>query len=211
MANNKQSNRYKIFVTCIILCVLCFIAYYFFNTEICTETNANSCTFETTAVGAYFLTTFLAQLGNAGLVFSLLWYFGAPALKKMIVDRRDNLEKEIRESAKLKQEAETICADAELKRERLDDEVKQMSRSYREAAENECRQIAENADLTAERLRKDALTSFELQSNVAKSAFEKELMVEAIERARVEITNKLASDPAMRNKLIEQSIASLEL
>lgn len=211
MADNKK-NRKNIFIACIVLCILCFIAYYFFSAKICgLESSSAACMFDASPEVTFLLTSFLAGLGNSGLVFSLLWYFGAPALSKMVADRKENLEREIRESAKLKQEAETVCSDAEMKIERLDEEVKQMEKSYQESTEAECRQIAENAVITAERLRKDAEVAFELQSNVAKSAFEKEVMVEAIERARAEITKKIASDAALRNKLIEQGIASLEL
>ena len=209
MADNK-SKRKNIFIACIVLCVLCFIAYYFFNANICHE-GESACLFETTPVGTYFLTTFLAQLGNAGLVFSLLWYFGAPAVKKIIKDRRDNLEREIRESARLKQEAETVCNDAEQKMDRLEGEVKELTKSYSEAADIECKQIAENAVAAAERIKQDAESSFELQSNVARSAFEKELMAKAIEQARNEIAAKIAGDNNLKNKLIDQSIASLEL
>ena len=53
--------------------------------------------------------------------------------------------------------------------------------------------------------------SFEHQANVARRAFEGEVMAKSIERAREDIAKKIANDPALRDALIERSIDSFEL
>lgn len=206
--NAKSKKRLHIAIVLACLCVVCFVVYYVFSSMIdgCGASTAGICSAE----AKYFGTTFVGQLGNAGLVFTLLWYFGAPIVQKAVAERQANLERDIRESMKKKEEAESEYDKAEQKMQVLSSEIKKMTRGYEESTARECAQIAENAQATAERLRKDAETSFELQSNVAKSAFEKELMKEAIDRAGIAIKEKLASDRSMRDKLIEQSIASLD-
>lgn len=211
MSKKEDETKGKRIRTAIVLCCLCavcFIVFYVVSAYIegCGTSVEGLCS----PGGKYLGTTFIGQLGNAGLVFTLLWYFGAPLIQKMVSDRQANLEHDIRESEKRKQEAEIEYEKAEQKMLVLSSEIKKMTRGYHETTERECSQIAENAAQTAERLRKDAETSFELQSNVAKSAFEKELMSEAIDRAAEGIKQKLSSDRSMRDKLIEQSIASLE-
>lgn len=159
----------------------------------------------------FFIMTLAPQIGNSGIVFTLLWWFGAPVLKKMLVDRKATIEREIRESKAQKERAEAIEAEVMEKTSHLEEEKIQIAESYREAAKAERERIAEDAQKTAERLKKDAEVSFELQANVAKRAFENEVMVQAIEKARTDITNRLKTDSALRDKLIEQSIASLEI
>ena len=207
-AVHKAKKRKQIAIILAGLCVVCFVVYYWFSSMIgdCGAATEGICSAE----AKYFGTTFVGQLGNAGLVFTLLWFFGAPMVQKMVADRQANLERDIRESTKKKEAAEIEYEKAEKKMQVLSSEIKKMTRGYEETTARECAQIAENAQATAERLRKDAETSFELQSNVAKSAFEKELMKEAIDRAGNAIKQKLASDRSMRDKLIEQSIASLD-
>ena len=205
-AASKKRKQIAIVLAC--LCVVCFVVYYVFSSIIgnCGAATEGICSPE----AKYFGTTFVGQLGNAGLVFTLLWYFGAPIVQKMIADRQADLERDIRESTKKKEAAELEYEKAEKKMQVLSSEIKKMTRGYEETTARECAQIAESAQATAERLRKDAETSFELQSNVAKTAFEKELMKEAIDRAGNAIKQKLASDRSMRDRLIEQSIASLD-
>ena len=204
---NKQAteenngSRKVILYICIAIIIAAFAIYFMFKGT-CDGTNLRH---------DFLIMTIAPQVGNAGVVFTLLWWFGAPALKKMLVERKATIEREIRESKAQKERAEALEAEVSEKTSHLEEEKKQIAESYREAAKAERERIAEDAQKTAERLKKDAEVSFELQANVAKRAFENEVMVQAIEKARVDITNRLKTDSALRDKLIEQSIASLEI
>lgn len=203
---NKQTTennggRKVILYLCIAVIIAAFAVYFIFK---------GSCDGHDPAHD-FLIMTIAPQVGNAGIVFTLLWWFGAPALKQMLKDRKDGIEREITESRVQKERAEATVAEVSEKTSHLSEEKAQIAESYREAAKTESERIAEDARRTAERLKKDAEVSFELQANVAKRAFENEVMVQAIEKARQDITNRLKSDSALRDRLIDQSIASLEI
>lgn len=132
-------------------------------------------------------------------------------LSKMVKDRKMSVEEKVFENGKQKEAAIMQYAEVEAKMKTLKSENASMQRSYREATEVERQRIAEEAKLQAERLRNDAEVAFELQSNVARRKFENEVMTEAVEKAREEIKLRLAKDSSLRDRLIDQSIATLQL
>lgn len=201
MDKKTNKGRFTALIVCVLLIVVFFGLHYALK---------GSCT-GADAIHDYFIMTFLPQLGNAGILFTLLWWFGAPILSNMIKSRKEKIEHDIDESAALKQAAEQKMSDIEAKQSSLADEKKKLEKSYRESAENERKTIAENAKVQASRLREDANIAFELQSNVALQAFKEDIRDRAIERAREDIARRVASDASLRDKLIEQSIASLEI
>ena len=201
MAEENNNRRKNIAVVCVVLSFCCFIAHYVMVGGV-------------EAMGAgqrYFVETFLPQLGNSGLVFTLLWYFGWPALASMISDRKKRIEHDIDESGRQKANAEQLYEEAMQKTANLPEEKAQIRKSYEASAKAECEQIREEAQLQAERMVADANDSFELQASLARRNFERDLMNKAIEKAREDITKRLASDVGLRDKLIDQSIAALDL
>lgn len=202
MAEKNDAKRKVILRICIAIIVILYVVYWVFR---------GGCAEEPTTIKDYLLTQFVPQLGNSMLVFTLLWWFGAPMLKKMVSDRKDTIEREIQESTRVKEKAEEVCADVEVKMSKLSSEVEKITTGYKEVTISDCDRIAKEAEHTAENLRKDAQVSFELQAGVAQRAFENEIMNKAIEKARDEISRKLSADSALRDRLIDQSIASLEI
>lgn len=210
--DKPEKKRKTIAIVCVVLSCLCFVMHYVMLKGTCdaeAEMIYAYC-LEGTAAN-YWVETFLVQLGNAGLVFTLLWYFGWPMLQNMVADRKHKIERDIEESNRLKEEAERTYDEVMDKTANLSEETTLIRRSYETSAQAESAKIVEDAKLQAERMISDANASFELQANVTKRNFEHEVVTEAIDKARHEISRRLASDPALRDKLIDQSIAALEL
>ena len=201
MAEVKMNKRQITAIVCVVLSLCCFVAHYLLMYVLV----------DMSAEVRFFVETFLPQLGNSGLVFTLLWYFGAPALSKMIEDRKKQIEHDIEECGKQKETAKRVYDEAMSKSANIAEEKKQIRNSYEASAEAEHKKIREEAELQATRMVADANASFELQASLARRNFEHELMNKAIEKARAEIVGRLASDSSLRDKLIDQSIATLDL
>lgn len=201
MAEENNHRRRNIAIVCVALSICCFVAHYAMVGGV-----------EAMSAGQrYFVETFLPQLGNSGLVFTLLWYFGAPALSSMVADRKKRIEHDIDESGRQKANAEQIYEEVMRKTAGLSEEKAQIRKSYEASAKAECEQIREDAQLQAQRMVADANDSFELQASLARRNFERDLMNKAIEKAREDISKRLAADVSLRDKLIDQSIATLDL
>ena len=82
---------------------------------------------------------------------------------------------------------------------------------YAKALESERERITEETGRQAQRIEQDAEVVFELQSQVATRQFERDVMTQALDKARTEIVEKLSSDPGLRDRLIDRGIASLDL
>ncbi len=200
----RQGRRKIIFVVCLIIAVAFFVAHYVL---------VGTCAPGDEAFTAhdYLIKKLLPQLGNSCLVFSLLWFFGWPMLQKMVSDRKLEIEHDIDESTRLKAAAEASMTEVNDKLSNLNAEKNRMVARYAETTQAESERIKEEANQTAARLAHDADVAFELQANYARHAFEIEVVNKAVDKARTEIINRLASDSGLRDKLIDDSIASLEL
>ena len=192
----------------VILVTLCVAMALAFGVHYMNEAGA-ICDGECAGSASYFLKTFAPQLGNTLIVFTLLWWFGAPAVSKYLEARKSRIERDIEECGRIKAQASERAEKAEQMLSELGDEKRKMRQSYETATAQECKRIEEDAVSQGERLKRDAETSFELQT--ARRRFEREVVDASIERARKEIEARLAQDASLRDKLIERSIASFEL
>ena len=208
----KNDGRKTIAIVCACLSIACFVVHYVLLKGTC-DPDAGQ-VYEYCVKGSaanYWVETFIVQLGNAGLVFTLLWYFGWPMLQNMIADRKVSIERDITASRDIKDAAEATYKEAMKKSENLSEEKVTIRKSYEASAASESVRIVEEAKAQAERMKADADAAFELQASVTKRHFEQQVMDDALAKARDEIARRLASDGALRDKLIEQSIATLEL
>jgi len=197
----KKGSRKPALLVCIVLILACFVMHYVLKSS-CTGADP---------VHDYFILSFLPQVGNSGILFTLLWWFGAPMVADMLRDRKKSIEKDIEESAKQKEAAEERCEAVRRKQDSLGGEMHRLEKSYQDAAAEESKRVAEDARKEAARIRRDAETAFELQSAQSLRIFEDEIRDRAIERASAEIRARLENDAALRDRLIDQSIASLEI
>lgn len=204
--NATGSRRKTIFIVCIVIAVIIFGAHY-----VLSAMGYCSAGDEAFTAQDYFIKKFLPQLGNATLVFSLLWYFGWPMLETMVSDRKKEIERDIDESGRLKAAAEASMAEVDEKLSNLSAEKDRMIERYAETTRAESERIRVEAERSAERLSHDADVAFELHAHHTRHSFELEVINCAVDKARNDIINRLAQDSALRDKLIDDSIASLEL
>lgn len=199
-------NRKPALIISIIVICLCFAAHYvwtYYGKEVYLTSYMED------AYLNYFLETFIVQCGNFGIVATILWWFGGPMLEKMVADRKKRIEHDIDESGRVKAEAEKVYAEVSEKMAVLEEEKQEMAEQFAKLTEEECARIKEDAKKTAMRIEEDARSSFELQASVAQRAFENEVLNQALESAREEIVHRVQNDPSLRDRLIEQGIASL--
>lgn len=163
------------------------------------------------AVSDYLLFVWLPTLGNVLIVAMLIIWFGGPAITDMLKARKETIEKSIDEAAHVKMEAEVKYREAETNMDNLGSELKELRDSYAKALESERERITEETARQAQRIEQDAEVVFELQSQVATRQFERDVMTQALDKARTEIVEKLSSDPGLRDRLIDRGIASLDL
>ena len=162
-------------------------------------------------VSDYLLFVWLPTLGNVLIVAMLIIWFGGPAITDMLKARKETIEKSIDEAAHVKMEAEVKYREAETNMDNLGSELKDLRDSYAMALESERERITEETARQAQRIEQDAEVVFELQSQVATRQFERDVMTQALDKARTEIVEKLSSDPGLRDRLIDRGIASLDL
>lgn len=162
-------------------------------------------------VSNYLLFVWLPTVGNILIVAFLIIWFGGPMISGMLKERKETIEKSIDEAAHVKLEAEHQYQEAETNLENLDGELREMRASYARSIEAEKARILEETARQEKRIESDAEVVFELQTNVATRAFEREVMSSALDRARDEIVQKLASDASLRDRLIDQGIAGLNV
>jgi len=201
--NGKQAVWPFVLIGIIVLCFIPWImdraGYELMNVDM------------TNPVMKYLILTWLPTVGNILIVALLLVWFGAPMVSNMLVDRKAEIEKSIDEAAHVKFEAQTKYQDAEEKLDRLDEEVESLKTSYARTLEEEKERIAEETARQEARIEADANAVFELRAAVAQRAFEREVMASALEKARVEIIEKVNADASLRDRLIDQGIASLRI
>lgn len=162
-------------------------------------------------VSDYLLFVWLPTLGNVLIVAMLIIWFGGPAISDKLKARKETIEKSIADAAHVKMEAEVKYREAETNMDNLGEELKELRESYAKALEEERVRITEETARQEKRIEDDADVVFELQSQVATRLFEREVMTQALDKARMEIVEKLSSDPGLRDRLIDRGIATLDL
>ena len=96
----------------VILVTLCVAMALAFGVHYMNEAGA-ICDGECAGAASYFLKTFAPQLGNTLIVFTLLWWFGAPAVSKYLEARKSRIERDIEECGRIKAQASERAEKAE--------------------------------------------------------------------------------------------------
>lgn len=202
----EKTSRKAILITLLAFIVVVYVAYFVLRH--CVEIPAEVLS---PAQHEFWICTFLPQVGNAGLLFTLLWWFGWPMLDEMLVSRKSRLEHDIEESRKIKEAALDASAKADVLLSELDAEKARMRASYEQATAEECARIKAEGQETAERMARDAEVAFKLQENLTRKSFEQEVMRKSMAQARESVITRLSQDALLRDKLIDQSIANFEI
>jgi F-type H+-transporting ATPase subunit b len=154
------------------------------------------------------LMAFVWEAGNLLLLLGVLFYLGRKPVLNYLSERRQRIQDNLANSERLLKEAEARLAEWKDRAARLDDEVEELRRMASERAEQEKAQILEDARVTAERIKRDAVSGVDREVERAKQA----LRDEAADLS-VELAGKLLQDQVTdgdRDRLVDEFVAEIE-
>jgi F-type H+-transporting ATPase subunit b len=150
---------------------------------------------------------FSAALLNFGVLLFLVGKYGAPAIRKMTADRHDEVAKQLDESTKLRDAAKAKLDEYTTKVSQLDAEIAKLVEGIRAEAEHDKQRILAEAQLRAERMKKEAEQTIAAEIGRVRLQLEREATLSAIAAAEKLLTEKTTE--ADHRKLNEQFIGAL--
>lgn len=93
---------------------------------------------------------------NFGIYCFIMQRFAWPLVKEYLQDRHDGVVNALEAAARAKQEAETLKSEFELRMKSLEDEAARAQEEILELAQNEAKKMLEQAEKTADHIRRDA-------------------------------------------------------
>lgn len=149
----------------------------------------------------------LKGLNLALVIGAIVWFGGAP-IKSFFGDRRKTISTELDAAAKLLGETEKKYAEWERRVAGLDAELAEIREQARQRADAERNRILAEAEVAAERLRRDAASALEQETRRARA----ELRAEAAELA-VSLAGKLLREGVNSSdgdRMIDEFVSKLE-
>ena len=151
------------------------------------------------------------QVAGGIVNFSLLAYviirFGGPKVALFLDARKDRIEKEMSEAARLREEAQTQLDTIEAKMKVLDEERQRLMDDYRAAGNAEKERIIASAEAQASRIKEEARLTAETETSRARAQVEREMIELSLQMA--ESTLREQMKPAKQTELIKKTIDSL--
>ena len=151
------------------------------------------------------------QVAGGIVNFSLLAYviirFGGPKVALFLDARKDRIEKEMSEAARLREEAQTQLDTIEAKMKVLDEERQRLMDDYRAAGNAEKERIIASAEAQAFRIKEEARLTAETETSRARAQIEREMIELSLQMA--ESTLREQMKPAKQTELIKKTIDSL--
>jgi F-type H+-transporting ATPase subunit b len=136
---------------------------------------------------------FLANLVNAGILYTILIVAGRKPLADGLRKRKERLVAAIDEATRMKEEAAKRLAEYEDKIKHLDAEVERIRAEMREAAEIERRHILSEAKERRERMERDAKLLIEQEVKAAREALMRETVAAAVKSAEDILQKQLSA------------------
>ncbi|MGB9710396.1 MAG: F0F1 ATP synthase subunit B [Thermodesulfovibrio sp.] len=141
------------------------------------------------------------------LVFLLVKFLGKP-LKKFFAQRRELIEKSIKESQEAKELAKKALQEVEEKLKLKDKEVQDILDTAKKIGEQEKLKIIEESDKLKEKILEQAKTNIEFEVKMAKDALRLEAAELAIQLSEQKLKEKIT--PEEQEKLLQESIKIIE-
>ena len=126
------------------------------------------------------LKDFLYRIFNFSIVVAILVYFLAKPVKKGLAGRREEIEKNLAEAKRIKEEAEAKFSEYDRKLAQATEEIATISDSIRREGELEKIKIIESAKLMAVKIEQDAENAVALEVANAKTELQREAVHLAI-------------------------------
>lgn len=140
------------------------------------------------------VTTLVWQALNLVLVVGVIAYFARKPIAEYLDQRRQGIQQDLQKSAKLLSDAEAKLAEWNARAERLDTEFAEIRETSRRLAEEERREILDQAEATAERIRKDGSTAVEQELRRARASLAAEAAELAVDLAAKLVAEKVTPD-----------------
>lgn len=145
---------------------------------------------------------------NLVVLLAVLFYFGRKPVRAFFHERRDRVQRELREAEELRREVEARLGAWQRKLSRLDEEVARLRGLAREQAEAERERILADARAAAGRIERDAAAVIDQELRRSR---------EELRREAAELTVRLAGEllarqvsEADRARLVDEFIESVE-
>ncbi len=126
------------------------------------------------------LKDFLYRVLNFAIVVAILAYFLTKPIKKVFAGRREEIEKNLAEAKKIKEEAEAKFAEYDRKLAQATEEISGISAAIRREGEAEKQKIIENAKAMAIKIEQDAEKAAEMEVAKARTLLQREAVQLAV-------------------------------
>ncbi len=144
------------------------------------------------------LKDFLYRVLNFAIVVGILWFFLAKPLKNGLSGRTKEIEKNLAEAKKAKEEAEAKFAEYDRKLTQATEEIAEISAAIQREGELEKEKIIQNAKAAAVKIEKDAEAAVNLEISRAKEQLQREAVQLAVGLAEQLLMNNFNKDDDAR-------------
>ncbi|MCS7203939.1 MAG: F0F1 ATP synthase subunit B [Thermodesulfovibrio sp.] len=150
----------------------------------------------------------LYKIINFAILVSLLVFFLGKPIKRFFAQRRELIERSIRESQEAKELAQKALQEVEEKLKLKDKEIQDILDTARKIGEQEKQQIIQETDKLRQKILEQARTNIEFELKMAKDALRLEAAELAIELSEKKIKERIT--PEEQQKLLQESIKIIE-
>ncbi len=157
--------------------------------------------------GAGAMTLFWQAL-NLLIIVGVIAYFARKPIAEYLEQRRQGIQHDLENSARLLSEAETKLADWNARAERLDAELGEIGAISRRLAEEEREEILAAAEATAARIRSDATAAVDQELRRARATLAAEAAELAVDLAAKLVAEKVTPDDQAR--LFDEFLSRIE-
>ncbi|MCX8033849.1 MAG: F0F1 ATP synthase subunit B [Thermodesulfovibrio sp.] len=141
------------------------------------------------------------------LVFLLVKFLGKP-IRNYLAQRKELIEKSIKESQEAKELAQKALQEVEEKLKLKDKDIQDIIDSAKKIGEQEKQQIIQETDRMKEKILEQAKTNIEFEVKMAKDALRLEAAELAIQLSEQKLKEKIT--PEEHEKLLQESIKIIE-
>jgi F-type H+-transporting ATPase subunit b len=148
------------------------------------------------------------KIVNFGILAALLYVFGWKMIRTHLQQRRELIEKSIRESREAREIAARALAEVEDRLNLKDREVADIIAAAVEAGESEKRRLIEEGEKLKVRILEQAKSNIEFEVKKAKEAIQAEAFDTSLRIAEEKIRSRMT--PAEQERLLQESIKLIE-
>jgi F-type H+-transporting ATPase subunit b len=143
-------------------------------------------------------TSLFLPIVNFSIFLYLLFRYAWPIVRDALADRRKLVEKELSDADLAYQQAKSMRAEVEARRERIREDAERLMAEMRVEAEREGATLLEAARQSAERIRRDAHLLGEQEAARAAHAIRGEIAEEVVARVAALVPQRLTVDDEQR-------------